>query len=359
MTSASRLRAGLLAVSLATALVLVAAPAQATVVYTVWMSPAGADTNDGSQAAPVASLARVQDILRVAAPASDVEIRIWQGTYTTGQLTWDFYIPGHYITFMPADYEIGENVTGIVGRPVFQSDGTPGYWLVAKIPTSYVGGDLTSRLRFYYLQIQGYGQGGLSLYGRTSTVNGFKIPTSGLDGNTVAGMFFLNLGSAWGNGVGYGGVSLTNSSNNFIGNNHFRHLENVAPSPAAIHGIYALHGSSGNTIRGNAFYAISGHPMRVRNQSNANNVSANTFTLTGGAGYSDWFCDQACVDANPGSVLECASQADLFHDNTLASAYDGGPLTEIYLFPPGLDNPGPAGCPALSGPRVTAYGNLP
>src|SRR5688572_25882849 len=336
---------------------LYATPAQAAVVLTVWMSTAGSDSNDGTQASPVATLARVQDIVRTAAPDANVEIRIDQGTYVAGQTTWDYY-NGHYITFMPDDYEIGEGVSGIAGRPVFSSDGGTGYWLVAKIPTAYQGGDLTAKLRFYYLQVEDYGQGGLMFYGRTSVVDGFRVPGSGLDGNVVAGMFFQYMGSVWGNGLGYGGLSLSNSSGNWIGNNHFRNLENAAPSQAGVHGIYALHGSGGNTISGNAFHTISGHPMRVRNQSNGNDVRFNTFTLTGSVGYSEWFCDAACVSANPGSVLECASHSNLFHDNDLVSAYGGGALGEWWLSPSGLTNPGPAGCPALPGPRVTVYGNF-
>jgi hypothetical protein len=336
---------------------LVASPARAAVVLTVWVSASGSDANDGSQASPVLTIARVQDILRTADPDGDVEVRIDQGTYVAGQTTWDYY-NGHTITFMPDDYEIGEGVSGIAGRPVFAPDGSAGYWLVAKIPTSYQGGDLTAKLRFYYLHVEGYGQGGLMFYGRTSVVDGFRVPGSGLDGNVVVGMFFTELGSAWGTGLGYGGVSLSNSSGNWIGNNHFRDLENVAPSAAGIHGIYALHGSGGNTVAGNAFHTISGHPMRTRNQSNGNNVYGNVFTATGAVGYSEWFCDAACVAANPGSVLECASHSNVFHDNDLVSGYGGGTLGEYWLSPSGLTNPGPAGCPALPGDRATVYGNF-
>jgi hypothetical protein len=337
---------------------LVAAPAHAEVPVVVWLSVTGSDSNDGTQSAPVLTLARVQDILRATAPTTDVEIRIGQGTYVAGQLTWDFYIPGHTITFMPHDYEIGENVTGIAGRPVFRSDTTPGYWLVAKIPPSHTStADLTGGLRFYYLTVERYGQGGLMLYGRTSIVSGIRTPGAALTGNTVAGMVFQRMGSKWSGQTGYGGVSLSNSSSNYIGNNHFSSLENVAPSQGGVHGVYALHGSSNNTIRGNAFSVISGHPMRVRNQSNGNDIHENTFTLTGGYGYSEWFCDAACVSANPGANYECASQGNVFHHNNLVSGYTGGYLRLWLLTPPGLTFPGPAGCPALSGPRLATYGN--
>lgn len=352
-------RALLLLAILAAAVVLFASPAHADAPFTVWLSPTGSDTGEGTQAAPVLTLARAEDIVRAASPAGDVEIRIHAGTYVAGQVTWDFYIPGHTISFMPDDFEIGGNAASIAARPVFQTDGSPGYWLVAKIPTSWTSSaPLVAGLRFYYLQVQRYGQGGLMFYGRTSVVDGYLVPGAGLNGNTVAGMIFQEIGSAWTPEIGYGGISLSNSSNNYIGNSHFSHLEDVAPSQAAIHGIYALHGSSNNTITNNAFNTISGHPMRTRDRSSGNNVYGNTFTLTGGAGYSEWFCDETCAAANPGSVLECASQGNVFHNNTLVSAYDGSYLKSWWLSPAGLDNPGPAGCPPLSGPRLATYGNV-
>lgn len=337
---------------------LVAAPAYADpAVLTVWVSAAGSDSNDGTRASPVKTLARVQQILRTAAPDADVEVRIDQGTYLAGTTSWDHYIPGHFITFLPADYEIGGNVDSFAGRPVFRSNGQPGYWFVAKVPAGHTGGNVMSRLRFYYLQVEYYGQGGILFAGETQDVDGFRVPTVGLNGNYVYGMKFEHLGSVWGNGVGYGGVSPLNSSGNTIANNHFRYLENVSPQEAAVHGIYALHGSDNNVVRNNSFYVVSGHPMRVRNQSNGNNVYANTFTGTGGAAYSEWFCDPACQAANPGAPLECASSGNVFHNNTLVSRYGGGTLLEYWLYPAGMTNPGPDGCPALPGPRVTTYGN--
>lgn len=325
--------------------------------YKVWLSPTGSDASDGSQAAPVLTLARAQAILRAVAPDDDVEVRIAQGTYVAGQTTWDFYVPGHFVTFMPADYEVGEDVTGIAGRPVFRSNGSLGYWFVAKLPDNYSGSDLDARLRFYYLQVERYGKGGLMFYGRTAVVDGRRVPTTGVNGNTVWGMKFQEIGSAWGPEQGYGALSLNNSSGNYINANHFRYIENADPFESYIHGVYALHGSSNNTIRKNSFYRNSGDPVRIRNQSHDNDIHENTLTLTGIQAYSEWFCDQECVDENPGSVRECASQGNVFHHNTRVSAYNGGYLKLWALFPPDQNNAGPPGCPALTKPRLVTYGN--
>lgn len=321
---------------------------------TVWMSPAGSDSNDGlSQSSPVPTLGRVQDILRGMQPTTDVQVRIDQGVYVAGETVWDFYIPYRSISFLPVGYEIG----GTIGeRPVFRSDGTTGYWFAAKVPDEHTGPALVSRLRFYCLRVERYGKGGLLFYGRAGVVEGFRVPTVGLNGNAVYGMEFTELGSVWGNGIGYAGVGLVNSSGNDINSSRFLHLENSPPSGGAIHGMYAQDGSSNNLVRNSLFQAISGNPIRTRNRCNDNEIRTSTFDGAGDAGYGEWFCDQACAEANPAAGLECPSVGNVFHDNALLGGYDGEPLAEWWLSPQGLDNPGPSGCPP-SGPRLTTYGN--
>ncbi|MEV4758437.1 right-handed parallel beta-helix repeat-containing protein [Micromonospora sp. NPDC049559] len=347
-----------------------ATPAHAAEIFTVYLAPDGSDANDGLAAAtPVRSLVRVQEVLVAAKPTVDVEVRVKQGTYTAPPMhTWRFYVPGHTISFLPVDYEYGEGQDGIAGRPVFRNqrnaDGSypSGYWLQPRLPRDpadplYGGG--ASGLRFYYLQVEYYSAGGISIYGdseRDVTDETYDPPLrvragEGLNGNTVFGMVFTHLGSRWtGGSYGYGAIVLTNSSGNRIENNHFVNVENASPDGGYIHGLYVTHFSSSNQLNRNAFSYVSGDPVKIRNMSNYNTVEYNTFSRTGRAShYRDEFCDTACARAN-GIERQCASYHNRFFNNTLGTNYAGtGSLPTWSLSPDGLTNAGGTPCAIPAG----------
>lgn len=356
----------ILAASLAAALPVTPAVADDPPVFTVYLAPNGSDSNDGlSPASPVATLVRAQQVLIAARPTTDVEIRIRQGTYEAPPMhNWRFYVPGHTVSFLPIDYEYGEGLDGIAGRPIFRNrraaDGSypAGYWLQPRLPNDpaeplYHGG--TSGLRFYYLQIEYYSAGGISIYGdseRDTSDERYNpalrvAGSQGLNGNTVFGMVFRRLGNRWtgGSSYGYGAVVLTNSSNNRIVNNHFVNVENASPYGGYIHGLYVTHFSSSNQLNRNAFSYISGDPVKIRNMSNYNTVEYNRFSRTGRvAHYRGEFCDRACAVAN-GIDRQCASYHNRFFNNTLGSNYAGtGKLPTWALTPEGLTNAGGAPC---------------
>ncbi|ROT29406.1 hypothetical protein [Micromonospora sp. HM5-17] len=363
----TRLRA-LAATALAGCLaaVLPAVPAAAADVFTVYMAANGSDANDGlSPDRPVATLVRVQQVLVAARPTVDVEVRIRQGTYQAPPMhDWRFYVPGHTITFLPIDYEYGEGVDGIAGRPIFRNrrnaDGSypPGYWLQPRLPRDpadplYGGG--TSGLRFYYLQLEYYSAGGISIYGdseRDVSDERYNPPlrvagSAGLNGNTMVGLVFRYLGNKWtgGSSYGYGAIVLTNSSHNRIAKNHFVNVENASPYGGKIHGVYITHYSSSNDVVGNAFSYISGDPVKIRNMSNHNKVEENRFNRTGrNSHYRGEFCDRACAVAN-NMDRQCASYHNRFFSNTLGSNYaNTGKLPTWSLSPEGLTNAGGAPC---------------
>jgi hypothetical protein len=350
--------------------VLPAVPAAAADVFTVYMDPAGSDANDGlSPATPVVTLVRVQQVLVAAKPATDVEVRIKQGTYQAPPMhNWRFYVPGHTISFMPVDYEYGEGRDGIAGLPMFRnrrnSNGSypDGVWLQPRLPSDpadplYGGG--TSGLRFYYLQVEYYSNGAISIHGnseRDVSDERYDPPlhvqgSAGLNGNTVFGMVFKHLGSKWTGGhFGYGAIVLTNSSNNVINNNHFVNLENVSPYPNHIHGLYVTHFSSSNQVLNNAFSYITGDPVKVRNMSNFNTIEYNRFDRTGRIShYRGEFCDRACAVAN-NIDRQCASYHNRFFNNDLGSNYAGtGSLPTWSLKPEGLTNAGGTPCAIPAG----------
>jgi hypothetical protein len=346
----------------AAGLALAPAAANAADAFVVYVSPTGSDTNDGlTTATSVKTLGRVQAILTATAPQADVEVRIKQGTYTTGTIAWHYYIPDHTITFMPIDYQAGDGIGDIAGRPVFSSNGTGGYWFDATLPAGSPGGD--TNLAFDYLQVQGYAMGGLQLNGGTTNNSlGIRVPLgAGINNNRIFGMQFQDLGTKYNTAsTGYGAIDIINSSNNVIKNNHFVHIESTGGNAGLIHGVYLAHGSSNNSVVNNQFAYITGGAMRTRNESNDNDISGNTFDHAGTvAFYSEWFCDASCVSQNPGHPRECSSHGNVFHDNSTLSGYSGQDLSWWALSPAGNTYPGGTGCSLGGEPRVQTYGNAP
>ncbi len=355
---------------------LAVAPAHAADVFTVYLSPTGSDANDGlTPGTGVTTLARVQSILQAAKPQTDVEVRIAQGTYASPPMAdWHTYIPGHTISFMPVDYQYGDGIDDIAGRPVFDNPESPsgtyasGWWLVAKLPTDAAdpmrdGG--TGGLRFYYLEVHHY-NGGISLWGNSghATHDDANPPlsiqtTAGLNGNTIFGMVFQWIGTKYVGGTfGYGAVLLTDSSDNRIANNHFVQVENSGSLAGLIHGVYVTHFSSNNSITGNAFNTISSDPVKFRDRSNFNDIEDNTFTKSGrNSFYREEFCDTSCA-ADNGKARECASYHNRFAYNHDLSSYGGATIPTWSLSPNSNTAAGDPPCSIPSGEtRLHTAGN--
>ncbi|GAB7036305.1 MULTISPECIES: right-handed parallel beta-helix repeat-containing protein [Catenuloplanes] len=341
----------------------------AVAVQTVYMNAAGSDAGSGATpATAVRTLGRVEELVAAGPVDQDVEVRIHAGTYVAGGVTWDTYRPGRTISFMPDDYTVGEGRDGIAALPVFEnarsSSGRylPGFWFYACLPSD--GRPLTdggvAGLRFYYLQAQRYSSGALSLDGSAGPCGGGYQPSSGpgqpsargLDGNTVFGMVFTDLGNAYTGGgcadedfprCGFGGVVLTESSGNRIENSHFVDLRNTEVS--YVHGIYVTHKSSSNRFTSNRVTGVSSDPVKVRDASNFNTFENNVFganswprTSTPGVHYLDEV-----------GASECSSYHNRFAYNDLGTYLAGSSanLPVWYLSPEGATWPGPSGCPAL------------
>lgn len=328
--------------------------------FTVYMSATGADTNDGlTPTTEVKTLTRVEAILTAAAPTTDVQVRIRQGTYVAPETTWRFYIPGHSIMFMPIDWN-GGGIGSIAGMPVFTGNGAASYWLKLRLPSGDPGG--TMNINFRYLQVERYAFGGVNINGGyTTNAAGIRVPVgAGHNGNSFMGMYFRLMGSKHNaGGTGYGAIVLSNSSNNSIRNSRFYNLENNSPNQGIIHGLYIEHGSHDNRVTTSRFTWISGDPAHTRNGAAHNTWDGNRFERTGTttAYYGEWFCDGTCVSP-PTSPRECASPGNQFINNDVVNGYNGGTIPLWHLAPPGNTYPGGAGCPALTEPRIATSGNF-
>lgn len=359
------------------AVVLVTSPAAAEGVQTIYMNAAGDDTRDGATpTTAVRSLARVQQLIAAGPLDMDVEVRIHAGTYVAQGITWQTYRPGRTITFMPDDYEYGEGIGSIAARPVFQNRRASGSGRYIAGPWFYAcpgnpgqplaeGG--TAGLRFYYLQVEYYAESALSLDGSAGSCGGGYqqssapgLPsTRGLDGNTVFGMRFTKIGNTYTGGscadpdfqrCGYGGIVLTESSDNRIENNHFVDLRNSENS--YIHAIYVTHKSSVNRFVNNQVTGVSSEPIKVRDGSNFNTFEQNVFVANG------------FVRSSPSMVHyreevneaadECSSYHNRFAGNNLGT-YLIGSTTNLPVWvitPPGATYKGAAVCPVLPAGEV-------
>jgi hypothetical protein len=353
-----------------------ATPALAATTLSVYMAPSasgGSDANGGlSRSAPVLTMNRVQAVLRAADPATDVVVDILQGSYTVGETDWTFYIPGHTISFMADGYVPGGGRPA-AGDPMFTNTTSggvhpAGWWFRALLPGSadpFHGGGTTG-LRFYYLRVRDY-TGGISFDGQTGhtyldseSPPMYIKPSAGVNGNTVFGMSFEQIGNKYTDGTwGYGAILFTDSSSNDIDNNTFDHVENTT-NPGAIHDLYITHFSSSNSVTRNRFATVSSHAVKVRDRSNFTVVDSNTFNDTGGSSaYRDEFCDLACVQANPGTSRQCASYDNRFTNNTIGTVYGSSANQAVWsMSPSGLTYAGGSGCSIPSGmQRLITSGN--
>lgn len=298
--------------------------------FKIYMNPNGNDSFSGtSQAQAVKTLGRVQAILQAVDPAGPVEVHIVPGTYYGQSVNWT-YTNGQTITFTSLDFG--------TTRPVFDGQGTSGTWFNFRS-----GKGEESKLHFRYIGVQRYITG-ISFTGdRENELTGWN------GGNRLYGMHFAHIGGAWSQASSYStaAVHFVNSRNNQVINSHFVNIENTPELAGAIHALYLAHYASGNIIERNKFTRINGDPIKVRDSSNGNYVTNNTFYRTGGlAYYQDWFCDSSrsdCTKLTP----ECPSFNNVFSDNTLQRGYNGAVIPATTVLGP-IDD-----CP-----RLSAFGNV-
>jgi hypothetical protein len=333
---------------------------------TIYLAPAsqgGKDSNTGLTASsPILTLAHAQQVLTGLNPTGNVTVRIKQGTYVAGAITWSFYVPGHTVSFMPVNYNGGGRPPG--GDPVFVDPASKGThigqtWFTAVLPPApsplHNGGN--TGLRFYYLAIEDYtqgisfnGQAGHSWHNQTFYIQ----PSAGVNDNDVSGMTFQDIGDLFApSETGYGAILFTDSSHDDIYNNTFGDLYNSGDTDQ-LHALYITHFSSYNTVDKNLFENTNGEAVKVRDRSNYNNIFDNTFNETGGvSAYLDDFCDQQCVaGASPKKYRECASYGNRFADNTIKTGASWD------LIPPGETYAGGAPCSIPTGAeRLHTAGN--
>ena len=106
--------------------------------FRLYVSPDGSDEWDGlTPRTAVPTLAAAHERLERYKPTidRDVEVRIRyvaDRPYKRQSVVWTHTSPSHTISFMPSDYALGEDLSGIKGRPVFDADGLQEWFFILK-----------------------------------------------------------------------------------------------------------------------------------------------------------------------------------------------------------------------------------
>jgi hypothetical protein len=299
----------------------------------IYMAVNGNDRNPGlSCEKPILTIARAQTIIQseIKEQHKDVQIIFGSGIYYSQSVRWISIMPDHSITFASA---CDKNPS------VFDGDGH-GAWFIF---SGHSDGAKTN-LIFNNIQIQNYSNA-IQFSG-----NIYQTKSSSRK-NIISGCRFLDIGED-----GYAAVSLHNSSENIIENNHFISIKRT-DSCGLVHAIYASHGSSDNLITKNVFQECCGDPIRFRDGSNNNVVEGNRFIRTGiNAAVSDWYCNHDKWRNNcTKKTAECPSWNNLVRDNQLETFFNGDILKATFTFSTKI----PSGCskPSPESERFIVSGN--
>jgi hypothetical protein len=278
----------------------------------IYMSPTGSDGNPGTEAAPVATLNRVQGILRDERPDSSVTVRIRSdaGVYNGQSVIWDYFNPDHDIVFEAWPDSI---------RASFRQGGADTVFFVLKVSAGRA-----TYVRFRRLFVQGYRAGAIWFAGDADDESGWN------GSNSITDCVMEDIGNAAQpeRHISWAVIDLVNSRHNVIRDCSFLDCANAntndfpqeagARSPAAgpdqpIIGVYIAHHSSCNQITGCVFRRVMGDAVRIRDDSNENEISYCYFQRAGWTAV----CTMWYQYPQPFSFAggECPSWNNLFHHN--------------------------------------------
>jgi hypothetical protein len=262
--------------------------------FRIYMRANGNDAYSGlSEAQSVKSLWRVQEILAdldfehwdfTSFRHRNVEVHVspYHGKYYGQSMSRDALIPRRWtianpifsITFMP----LNNSRT----RPIF--NGCAGPAGPCQNPTFFrIDKAGPTNLLFHYIQIEQYNNGIV-----------FVGPENGGPDNShneVYGCYFYRIGDLYTDKPGGAeAVAFQNSDHNTVANSHFIEIGRES-SPGSLHAVYISHDSDLNLITRNRFVDNRGDPIRVRDASDFNEITENTFIKVGqkgAAAYTEW-----------------------------------------------------------------------
>jgi hypothetical protein len=299
-------------------------PAPPTEMVYVYVSPAGNDSGNGTIEHPLATLAGVQDHLRITVPMSDVTVRIRSDhePYIDQTVIWDYHnapdslSPEYNITFEAYPDSLYACFIG--------SNADTNFFTLDRHDNG------ATNVHFRKLSIRRYRTGAIWFCGnRVDDAEGWN------GYNSIEDCIFYEIGSQWQpDKLGcYGVLDFMNSRFNVIWGCEFRDCANAYDtgfpqgdveaevySTHTVNAIYLAHHSTNILVIGNTFTRIKGDAVRIRDQSNNAEICYNSFYQTGWSGIvTMWYCHPAyvpwgyCRSLLP--IDECPSWFASFHDN--------------------------------------------
>jgi len=305
------------------------------------MSPLGSDEGSGSDASPVETFGRVQEILAELHPAEDVIVRVRsdQGIYRDQSVVWEHAVADHGILFESYPDSLYAEFSG---------EGVDTAFFVLRSAAGRA-----TNLHFRRLAIRAYTAGAFLFAGEPGSEDGWN------GGNTIVDCVMSGIG----NGarperhIAWAVVDLVNSRLNVIESCAFIDCANAyegefpqdtlvalaAGGPSLpIIGVYLAHGSSCNSISGCSFLRIKGDAVRIRDGSNGNEISGNLFEQTGWTAVCTmWYRYRRLFSAPE----ECPSWKNEFHHNLARGNWLCGPPELFHDMAPELSH----GCPRPAG----------
>ena len=191
--------------------------------------------------------------------------------------------------------------------PVFDGFKKPLTWL--KIISSHGPG---SSVTFNNLKVMNYSTA-ISIEGDRENLNGSNA------NNKITRMHFENIGQTSSTSPpSTAAIRLINSHNNEITFNFFNNIKNIH-NCNLLHSIYLAHNSSDNLIQHNTFTKFCGSAIRIRDNSNRNTVTLNTFNNAKKAQLMDqWYCDKTLREDCTKIHSEISSESNVFTNNKIS-----------------------------------------
>lgn len=238
--------------------------------------PYGDDSNDGlTEKSSVNTLNRANRLCHEHVPEHDrnIQVVVAPGLYQDQTVKWDYYSPQFDVKIVGTDRGLP---TTAQEMPEFRGPAGGQTWL--GLPNTRISERANLQIRGLF-------------------VNRYRtaISTEGSNGNVISGCYFRRIGQQSDDDkVSTATIRLVNSNYNRIELCYFRingnFFSNNESEWRLFHGVYMAHHSNENIVERNNFSRFSGHPVKVRDSSNYNEVRRNRFfNVRSGTALQDYY----------------------------------------------------------------------